>query len=296
MGRAMKRVLLLTLATGLACSTAFAQQQQSSDQNSSAQNSTAANSKTQKSADQKSKAKPKSSDSPSSSTEDNRPASERFPFPGDQPSQPTGDQTNSGNSLPNSPDDNRPASEKFPFPGDQPNQQTNAPDDNRPDKFPFPGGAPTAPPRSDPRGPNDSSSKDRNVDISPPPDDYKHEGSDLIGPEPGPGFVEMKPWNPHQADKDVEVGMYYFKQKNYPAAESRFREALYWQDNHAEALYRLGIVLEKQGKNPEAKSYYQQYLKILPNGDLARDAKKGLARVGGEDSNKAENKTPIARP
>jgi Flp pilus assembly protein TadD len=106
----------------------------------------------------------------------------------------------------------------------------------------------------------------------------------------------MKPWNPHQADKDVEVGMFYFKQQNYPAAESRFREALHWQENHAEALCRLGMVLEKEGKTPEAKYYYQQYLKILPNGDLAKDARKGLARTGGEDTSKADNKTPIARP
>jgi len=284
----MKRVLLLALAMGLVCSVHSSQQSPSSGQNSN----------TQKSSDQKAKAKPKPSDS-SSSNDDNRPASERFPFPGDQSSQQTNDQSKSTGSPPNAPEDNRPASEKFPFPGDQSNQQPNAPDDNRPasEKFPFPGDAPTAPPRSDPRGPNDSSSKDRNVDISPPPDDNKHEGSDLIGPEPAPGVVdEMKPWNPHQADKDVEVGMFYFKQKNYTAAESRFREALYWQDNHAEATYRLGMVLEKEGKNPEAKFYYQQYLKILPNGELSKDARKGLARTGGEDPSKAENKSSIARP
>lgn len=286
----MKPILLLTLATGLACSTALAQQQQSADQDSKAQNSN-----TQKTAGSNSKTA-KSGDT-SSSTGDNRPASERFPFPGDQPGQPAADPTNSG-TTPNAPPDNRPASDRFPFPGDQSNQQTNSTDDNRPasEKFPFPGDAPTAPPRSDPRGPNDSSSKDRNVDISPPPDDYKHDGSGLIGPDPAPGVTEMKPWNPHQADKDVEVGMFYFRQKNYPAAESRFREALYWQDNHAEATYRLADVLEKQGKLPEAKFYYQEYLKILPNGEQAKDSKKALARIGGEDSKKAENKTPIARP
>lgn len=275
----MKRFWLLTLAVGMACSSSFAQQQQQTQKT------------TGKSTD-----KTNSSDSSSKSTEDNRPASERFPFPGDQSGQPATDQTNSNN-MPNAPADNRPASERFPFPGDQPNQ-TNSTDDNRPasEKFPFPGDAPTAPPRSDPRGPNDSSSKDRNVDISPPSDDYKHDGSDLIGPDPAPGVTEMKPWNPHKADKDVEVGMFYFKQKNYPAAESRFREALYWQDNHAQATYRLANVLEKQGKLPEAKFFYQQYLKILPDGELAKDSKKALARIGGEDSKKAENKTPIAQP
>jgi hypothetical protein len=199
------------------------------------------------------------------------------------------------------------SAEKFPFPEDPTPQAPNSTDTTKTtdstkeksaaEKFPFPEPeAPTAPPRSAPRGPNDSSSKDRNVDISPPADDEKHEGSDLVGPDPAPGVVEMLPWNPHKADKDVEVGIYYFKQKNYSAAESRFREALHWQDNHAEATYRLALSLEKQGKTPEAKQYYLQYLKILPNGELAKDARKALDRITGEGSNKAENKPPTSRP
>jgi tetratricopeptide (TPR) repeat protein len=137
------------------------------------------------------------------------------------------------------------------------------------------------PPRADDnaRRPDESSSKDRDIDIAPPTNDAGHPGSTLGGPEPAEGVTEIKPWNPHQADKDVEVGLYYFKQKNYRAAESRFREALYWQDNHAEASYRLATALEKLGKASEARQYYESYLKILPNGDLAKEAKKGLDRL-----------------
>src|SRR3954468_19986743 len=73
------------------------------------------------------------------------------------------------------------------------------------------------PPRSDgTRGGDESSSKDREVDLSPPSNDKDHPGSmEEIGPEPATGVMETKQWNPHQADKDVEVGLYYFKQKNY---------------------------------------------------------------------------------
>jgi Tetratricopeptide repeat len=157
--------------------------------------------------------------------------------------------------------------------------------------------SPNEPPRSEPRGPVDSSSRDKGVDVSPPADDSKHEGSDLVGPDPPPGVVEMKPWNPHRADKDVEVGLYYFKLKNYPAAESRFREALTWQDNHAEATYRLATALEKLGKPTEARQYYQQYLKILPRGEFAKESKKALDRLSGEGSTKAaSNKIPTSRP
>ena len=89
----------------------------------------------------------------------------------------------------------------------------------------------------------------------------------------------MKPWNPHTADKDVEVGLFYFKRSNYRAAEARFRDALYWQDNHAEATYRLAVVLEKEGKNVEAQQYYRSYLKILPGGEFAADSKKAIGRL-----------------
>jgi tetratricopeptide (TPR) repeat protein len=144
------------------------------------------------------------------------------------------------------------------------------------------------PPRSDgTRGGDESSSKDREVDLSPPSNDKDHPGSmEEIGPEPATGVMETKQWNPHQADKDVEVGLYYFKQKNYRAAESRFREALFWQDNHAEATYRLGTALEKLGKKAEARECYEGYLKILPNGELAKDAKKALDRVSTTQSSK----------
>jgi len=100
----------------------------------------------------------------------------------------------------------------------------------------------------------------------------------------------MKPWNPHTADKDVEVGVFYFKRYNYRAAEARFRDALYWQDNHAEATYRLAVVLEKEGKTGEAQQYYQSYLKILPQGEFASDSKKALARLNA--TNEGQKKIP----
>jgi tetratricopeptide (TPR) repeat protein len=236
----------------------------------------------------------KTTDGSKTTDDSKKSAAERFPFPGDAP-------------TPQSPDSGKqkPAAEKFPFPGAEspdspPRSDAPAKDTSKPnsaaDEFPFPEAeAPTAPPHSEqPRGPNDSSSKDNRRDISPPPGDEKHDG--VIAPDPAPGVVEMLPWNPHQADKDVEVGMYYFKQKNYFAAESRFREALHWQDNHAEAMYRLGTVLEKEGKTPEAEQYYLQYLRILPEGEFAKDIRKALERMGVEGSKKAQNQPPTSQP
>ena len=123
----------------------------------------------------------------------------------------------------------------------------------------------------------ESSSKHTKVDLSAPPGDisdhpYSSTGSSDVS--------EMHPWNPHRADKDVEVGDFYYKRKNYRAAEDRFREALVFQSNHAEATYRLADVLEKEDKRDEAAEYYAGYLKILPHGARAEDSKKALERLG----------------
>jgi tetratricopeptide (TPR) repeat protein len=153
------------------------------------------------------------------------------------------------------------------------------------------------PPRSDRVNINDmgdvegqSSSKDTQIDLSPPPDDAKahpKSGDALSDVEPAPGSSdvgELHPWDPHKAAKDIEVGDFYFKKKNYAAAESRYREALYYKDNDAIAIYRLGVCLDKMDRPDEARSQFESYLKILPNGSQAPEAKKAIERLKSADS------------
>ncbi|HTJ30862.1 MAG TPA: tetratricopeptide repeat protein [Acidobacteriaceae bacterium] len=157
-----------------------------------------------------------------------------------------------------------------------------------------------APPRSDTvnvrdlgADSGDSSSKDTQIDLTPPADDAKaHPKSsevleDVEG-EPGSGDVnEMHPWDPHKAAKDVEVGDYYFKRKNYVGAESRYREALYYKDNDAIATYRLAICLEKMGRPDEAIAEFESYLRILPHGPQAEDARKAIDRLKAPSNTKS---------
>src|SRR5262249_7119294 len=42
-------------------------------------------------------------------------------------------------------------------------------------------------------------------------------------------------WDPHRAAKDIEVGDYYFSEKNYRGAELRYRDALEWKAGDAVA-------------------------------------------------------------
>jgi tetratricopeptide (TPR) repeat protein len=136
----------------------------------------------------------------------------------------------------------------------------------------------------------ESSSHDTRIDISPPKDDAKnHPGSkdavaglditDTSDTSDTSGVQEFHPWNPMKALKDIEVGDYYFKRKNYRAALDRYKEALYYKDNDAIASFRLAVCQEKLGDKAGAKKYYEQYLKILPEGPFAKDAHASLDRL-----------------
>jgi Flp pilus assembly protein TadD len=105
------------------------------------------------------------------------------------------------------------------------------------------------------------------------------------------GVNEVHPWDPHKAAKDVEVGDYYLKvRKNYRAAEDRYREALYYKENDAMATYGLAVSLEKLNRPEEARQEYKAYLKILPEGSEAKNARKALARLKDSTGNPALDK------
>jgi tetratricopeptide (TPR) repeat protein len=143
----------------------------------------------------------------------------------------------------------------------------------------------------------ESSSKDTQVDLSPPSDDAKAhpQSSAAVADAEAAGLDtsgvgEFHTWDPHKAAKSVEVGDFYFKRKNYRAAQERYREALRYKDNDAIATLRLAICLEKLGVLDDARAEYESYLKILPHGPQAPEAQKAIDRL------KAETTTPKPMP
>jgi len=86
-------------------------------------------------------------------------------------------------------------------------------------------------------------------------------------------------YDPHQAEKDVEVGKYYLKMKNYRAAIERFNSALENKPNDAEATLGLAQTQEKLDMPGKAYLNYQKCIEILPNGPLATQAQQGIKRV-----------------
>lgn len=192
-------------------------------------------------------------------------------------------------SPPSAPAENRDASglsRDLSFPEDPPAQPAPA---NTPAKR-----APSmAPPRSDSVQADDlgtdvgeSSSKDTQMDLSPPTDDAKaHPQSSAALAEAeaatsgSDGITELRSWDPHKAAKDIEIGDFYFKRQNYRAAEDRYREALRYKNNDAVATIRLAVCLEKLQIWDDARAEYESYLKILPHGPQASEAQKAINRL-----------------
>jgi Flp pilus assembly protein TadD len=151
-----------------------------------------------------------------------------------------------------------------------------------------------APPRSDRVQVDDlgsdlgqSSSKDTQEDLSAPENDEKtHPKSSTAVAEAdagtsggSTGISEFHAWDPHKAAKSVEVGDFYFKRKNYKAAEERYREALGYKENDAVATIRLAICLEKLNLPDDARQEYESYLKILPRGPESEQVQKAIDRL-----------------
>ena len=128
-----------------------------------------------------------------------------------------------------------------------------------------------------------SSSKDTRIDLNPPRDDAeKHPSSGVAvkdAEDAASDTQELHPWDPHKAAKDIEVGDFYYRRKNYRAALERYKDALIYKPNDAVANFRLAECEEKTGNPGEAITHYEAYLKLLPHGPLAADAQKALEHL-----------------
>jgi Tfp pilus assembly protein PilF len=163
--------------------------------------------------------------------------------------------------------------ERPPFPGDaspaQPNDPSKAPD--KYERPPFPGDAPGTNPTGG-SATGESSSRDTLINLD------NHPAKE----EPAPAEEDesvLKPWDPHKAAKDVEVGQWYLKLKNYRAALERFNSALSYKPDDAEAIYGLAFTQEKLDLLSLADSNYRKYLGILPNGPRSKEAEEALKRI-----------------
>jgi tetratricopeptide (TPR) repeat protein len=84
-------------------------------------------------------------------------------------------------------------------------------------------------------------------------------------------------FNPLQANKELTIGNYYFKKKNYRAAAKRYTEATHWNPNYAEAYLRLGEAEEKLHDKDLSSQAYSKYVELAPDAKNADSIKKKIA-------------------
>ena len=87
------------------------------------------------------------------------------------------------------------------------------------------------------------------------------------------------PEEDRQFMNEMEVGDTYLKSKNYRGAELRFREALDLRPDDPNVTFKLAQALNLQGKNDEAKSLYESYLKMEKVGRQAYYARNALIKI-----------------
>ncbi len=150
-----------------------------------------------------------------------------------------------------------------------------------------------SPPRSAEDGdPEFSSSRNTQIDLSPP-------GQEKAARKKAPtsdDVQELQHYDPHAAEKDIEVGEYYLKSGNLKAALARFRSALYNKPNDADATFRLAQTLEKGGLLADAREYYEKYLQILPKGEFAAESTAALQRLPKPDAGEDEAAPSTSAP
>lgn len=109
-----------------------------------------------------------------------------------------------------------------------------------------------------------------------------------------PSAERPEPYVSPPAWKSVEVGNYYFRRKKYPAALSRFKEAVKTDPNYAEGYLGLGRVYDKIGLKGLALDSYRHYLDELPSAKQAEEAKEVHEAI--ERLEKEQGKASAKRP
>lgn len=100
--------------------------------------------------------------------------------------------------------------------------------------------------------------------------------------------------DPMAAAQSVEIGDYYFSEKNYRAALSRYQEALESKPDDAAIYIRVGRAFDKLGEPTRAFENYDASLKADPAGPFADEAGKGVERLRPEVEKRGDDPRAIS--
>jgi len=103
-------------------------------------------------------------------------------------------------------------------------------------------------------------------------------------PPPEPDEVEeaAEPeysFNPIEAQKEIQIGNFYFKKGSYRAAAGRYERATKWHPNLPEAYYKLGDARARIDQPGAAAQAFRKFLELAPAGGRAGEVKKKIQQL-----------------
>ncbi|MGA2182890.1 MAG: hypothetical protein ABSH47_07655 [Bryobacteraceae bacterium] len=112
--------------------------------------------------------------------------------------------------------------------------------------------------------------------VAPAPNEpkYQEPAEEDVAENPKP---KVYAFNPMQAQKELTVGNFYFKQGKFHSAALRFEEATKWSPGLAEAWLRLGEADEKQNDTAAMRKAFEKYLGLDPTSKTADSVRHKLA-------------------
>jgi hypothetical protein len=176
--------------------------------------------------------------------------------------------------------------EQFPFPGET-SKPAAPPDSPAPTTTPSDAAAqhpfPTQPPPKLPGDDSSSSSSSSGDDPNAAPDDTPAskdgdppEGTSVHRKLPKVKKVQT---DDERVDEDLYVAKFYMRDENYQGAYLRAKDAINIQPEYSAAHFALAEIAQKMKKKDEAIAEFQTYLKLDPQGEKAKAAKKALAEL-----------------
>jgi tetratricopeptide (TPR) repeat protein len=90
---------------------------------------------------------------------------------------------------------------------------------------------------------------------------------------------QPKEFNPLLSEKNLKIGDFYFKRKNYIAAIQRYKDAVDYQPNHTEAYQALGRAYEKNGDPTKAADVYRDFIQKNPDSPKIAEFRSKIAKL-----------------
>lgn len=172
--------------------------------------------------------------------------------------------------------------EQFPFPG-APAKPANPPPDSPGTTTPSSAATehpfPTSPAPALPADDSSSSSSSSGTDSDVPDTDMPKPGTEGSSVHRKLPKVQRVQTDDERVDEDLRVAKFYMRDDNLKGAYLRAQDAVKTQPEYSAAHYALAEIAEKMKKKDEAIAEFQTYLKLDPDGERAKEARKALDQL-----------------